>query len=637
MSSLRTKGKSTVVWLLMGLLLLGLGGFGITNFSGVSSGAIGAVGSAEIDSRDYVRGVRSDMQGFAMQTGQSLTAEQARAIGIPQQVQSRLFAAAALEAEARRIGLSVGDDVVLRDVTSAPAFQTAGGQFDAALYQDVLRREGLTPARFEEDVRMDAARVLLQDAVVGGVKAPATLRDTTARWILERRDFSWDELTAEDLAAPINPPDEETLIAWHQANAAQFTRPERRHITYAWLTPEMLESTVQLDDSALRDLYQSRIDEFQQPERRMVERLVYSSQAEAEAAKARLDAGEASFEQLAAERGLTLTDIDLGERAESELGAAGAALFALDQPGVVGPLPSDLGPALFSMNAILDPVDVSFEQAMPELRGEAAADRARRVIEEQAHDLEDLVAGGASVEDLAADTDMQLGEIEFSADTPSQGIAAYEAFRQLAPSLTEGEFLQLHQLDDGGLFALRLDQLIAPELIPFDEVRELVLADWTAAETRRELKIRAEERELVLESVANGDLPAEPAETDAGAGSDAAPQPAPPTFQTATDVERDFGIEGVPAAVVTRGFMLENIGDAAAVEAEGRVFLIRLDAIRSSDLSAPESQPVLNGVEARLTESVRSDLFDAYVRALQASHGATINDSALNAANAMIQ
>ena len=67
------------------------------------------------------------------------------------------------------------------------------------------------------------------------------------------------------------------------------------------------------------------------------------------------------------------------------------------------------------------------------------------------------------------------------------------------------------------------------------------------------------------------------------------------------------------------------------------MFLIRLDAIRPADLSAAESQPVLSGVSARLTESVQSDLFEAYVRALQASHGVTLNDSALNAANAMIQ
>ena len=47
MSSLRTKGKSTIVWILMGLLLLGLGGFGVTSFTGGSS-EIGAVGEVQI-------------------------------------------------------------------------------------------------------------------------------------------------------------------------------------------------------------------------------------------------------------------------------------------------------------------------------------------------------------------------------------------------------------------------------------------------------------------------------------------------------------------------------------------------------------------------------------------------------------
>lgn len=633
MTSLRTKGKSTVVWLLMGMLLLGLGGFGITNFSGVSSAAIGAVGDTEIDSGDYLRGVSSEIRTLAAQTGQTLTAEQARSLGLTQNVQARLFTAAALEEEARRIGLSVGDETVLKDLTAAPGFQTTGGQFDPARYQDVLRQEGLRPAEFEEDVRMDAARLILQRAVVGGITAPPTLRDGTAAWILERRDFSWDELTTEDLAAPVTPPGDETLIAWHQANAARFTSPEVRRITYAWLTPEMLVDSVQLDETALRDLYQSRIDEFQQPERRMVERLVYPSEADAAAAKARLDAGEVSFEQLAAERGLTLSDIDLGERSEAELGAAGPAVFALDQPGVTGPVQTDLGPALFSMNAILDPVNVPFEQAVVDLRAEAAADRARRVIEDQAHDLEDRIAGGATLEELADSTDMELGTIEFSAETPSSGIAAYPGFRERAAVITESDFPQLYQFDDGGVFAMRLDEVVAPALIPFEQVRDEVLADWTAAETRRELKARAEERELLVESEANGDMPR--AATD-----EAVEQPAPgpvQDFQVATDVERDTGIEDVPQAVVAEGFRLTEPGDVATVEADGRVFLIRLDAIRAADLAAEEAAPIVEGVAGRLTNSLQGDLFNAYARALQATHGVTINDSALAAADARLQ
>lgn len=628
MTSLRTKGKSTVVWLLMGMVLLGLGGFGITNFSGTSTAAIGAVGDTEITADDYLRGIRSEMQGFAAQTGQNLTPEQARTFGIPQTVQARLFTAAALEEEARRIGLSVGDETVLRDLTAAPGFQTTGGEFDPVRYQEVLRQEGLRPAEFEEDVRMDAARLILQRAVIGGVTVPPTLREGTAAWILEKRDFSWDELTAEDLSAPVAAPDDETLTAWHKANADRFTSPEVRRITYAWLTPEMLADTVQLDEAALRDLYQGRIGEFQQPERRMVERLVYESEEAAAAAKARLDAGQVTFEQLAAERGLTLSDIDLGEVSEADLGAAGSAVFALAQPGVVGPVQTDLGPALMSMNAILEPVNIPFEQAVVDLRAEAAADRARRVIEEQAADLEDRIAGGATLEDLAEATDMELGSIDFSAETPSEGIAAYQSFRERARAVTPTDFPQIFQLDDGGVFALRLDEVVAPALIPFEEVRDEVLADWIAAETRRELKARAEERKLLVESAASGDLPP-PAEGTA---------PAPATaFRTATDVERDTGIEDVPQAVVAQGFRLAEPGEVSVVEAEGRVFLIRLDGIKPADLSAEEAAPVVNGVAQRLTESLQSDLFQAYARALQAQHGITLNDGALAAADARIQ
>ena len=40
---MRGKGKQTIVWLLMGMLVLGLGGFGVTNFSG-GTADVGAVG-----------------------------------------------------------------------------------------------------------------------------------------------------------------------------------------------------------------------------------------------------------------------------------------------------------------------------------------------------------------------------------------------------------------------------------------------------------------------------------------------------------------------------------------------------------------------------------------------------------------
>ena len=387
MKNLRTHGKSTIVWLLLGLMVLGLGGFGVTSFSGGSS-EIGSVGETKVTAEEYARALRGQMIAIQQQTGQPLTMAQAQSLGLQQSVQAQLFTAAALEEQARRMGVSVGDEAVRQTILGAEAFKGPNGKFDRTAYSQALRRESMAESDFEDEVRKDEARLMIQRAVAGGVVAPQAMVDRAAAWILEARDLSWAELTAEDLPAAIEEPDEKTLKAWHQANADRFTAPEARKITYVWLTPEMMSDQVKLDEAALRAVYDERIDEFQQPERRLVSRLVFPSEAEAKAAKDQIDAGTQPFEAFVIQRGLTMDSIDLGEMTRQQLGAAGDAVFALDGPGVVGPIQTDLGPALFSMNAILDPINISFDEAKPDLRQEAAIDRAQRMIDDNSADYE---------------------------------------------------------------------------------------------------------------------------------------------------------------------------------------------------------------------------------------------------------
>lgn len=617
MKNLRTHGKSTIVWVLMGLMVLGLGGFGVTSFSGGST-AIGSVGGTTITAEDYARALRQQMNAYQQQTGQPLTMAQAQAIGLPQAVQAQLITAAALEEQARRIGVSVGDDKVRRTIAEAPAFQGPTGSFDRAAYADVLRRENLSEAEFEREVRADEARLLIQRAVAGGISAPKPAVETTAKWILERRDVAWRELTAEMLPAPVADPDEATLKAWHSANADRFTAPELRKITYVWLTPEMLAPTVQLDEAALRAAYDAAIDEYRRPERRIVSRLVFPSAEEAQAAKAQIDAGTAPFESFVIRRGLQPEDAELGEVSQADLGAAGAEVFALEQPGTVGPIQTDLGPALFAVHAILEPVDIPFEQAREDLRAEAALDRAARTIEERSADYEDLLAGGASLEQVAEETELELGTIDWSADaTPAEGsIAGYQAFRDRAAEISEADFPELANLDDGGVFALRLDQVVPPTLKPFEEVRDEVEADWRRAETHRQLLALAEEQRL----------------------SPAAPEGQPaPEWTAVKDITRDGWIEGAPSDAVTRAFAMEQPGDIEVVDAENRVILLRLDAIHEADLTDEDARRITDAVRGRLDQSLQSDIFDYYARAVQRDAGIQLDQSAINAINAQVQ
>lgn len=617
MKNLRTHGKSTIVWVLMGLMVLGLGGFGVTSFSGGST-TIGSVGDTTITADDYARALRNQMNAYQQQTGQPISMAQAQAIGLPQAVQSQLITAAALEEQARRIGVAVGGEKVRQTILEAPAFRGPTGSFDRAAYAEVLRRENLSEAEFEREIRNDEARLLIQQAVAGGVSAPEPAVETTAKWILERRDVAWRELTADMLPAPVAEPDDTTLTAWHSANADRFTAPELRKITYVWLTPEMLAPTVELDQDALRAAYDANIDEYQRPERRLVSRLVFPSAEEAEAAKAQIDAGTAPFEAFVLQRGLQPEDAELGEVSQADLGTAGEAVFAAAEPGVVGPVQTDLGPALFSVHAILEPVNIPFEEAQKDLRAEAAIDRAARIIEDRTAEYEDLLAGGATLEQVAEETELELGSIDWSAGaTPEEGsIAGYQAFRDRVQEISEADFPELASLDDGGVFALRLDEVVPPTLRPFEEVRAEVEADWRRAETQRQLLALAEEQRL----------------------SPPAPEGQPaPEWTEVQDITRDGWIEGVPAEAVARAFAMSAVGDIEIVDAEGRVILLRLDAIDEADLTTEDAQRIAGAVGDRLGQSLQSDIFDYYARAVQREAGITLDQQAINAINAQVQ
>ena len=612
---LRSKKRgSMIVWILMGMLILGLGGFGARNFGG-SVRAIGSVGDTDIDLRDYARTLNREISAFSAQIGQPVSFSQAQSLGIDKSVLARVISSTALDNEAKKIGLSVGDEEVRRRILAIDAFTGLDGSFDRDTYALTLRQEGLSEPEFEAKLRDEAGRTILQGAALGGTDAPDTLVDRIAGWLTETRSFTVAELIASDLPEPLPEPDEEVLKAYYDTHPENFTRPEVRRISYVWLSPEMLADEVELDEEALRAAYQERIDEYVTPERRLVERLVYPDEETASAAKARYDAGEATFEELAEERGLSLTDIDLGEVTETQLGDAGEEIFALDEPGVVGPLTTDIGPALFAMNGVLEAREVTFEEAREDLSTEAALDRARRIISERSEGIEDLLAGGATLEEVADEEGLEFGQIEMAPDT-DEGIAAYTGFREAATDVTEADFPTLAALDDGGVFALRLDGIDPPALKPFDEVRDAVITGWTEAETVLRLKEMGDE--IAGRIKAGEDITATGLVTT-----------------RYDEFGRNGHIDGAPAALVEQVFQLED-GGVAVVEGQDVVYIAALADVHEADRDGAEFKATREAIAAQVGQSLAQDMFQLYTQAISNEAGIRLDQTAVNAVHAQM-
>ncbi|MEY3308992.1 MAG: hypothetical protein RLZZ413_3030 [Pseudomonadota bacterium] len=609
----KRKGSVVLVWVLMAMLVAGLGGFGVTNFGG-GTASIATVGDRPIEVTDYARALQQELQAFSAQIGQPVTMEQAQTLGLDRQVRQRLITAAALDNEAARIGLSVGDARVAQEIMSNDAFKGVTGTFDREAYRFTLERNNLTEPAFEARVREDLSRSLMQGAVAGGFVAPAPMVAALQGWIGEKRGFTLLRLTEADLPAPLPDPTEAELQAFFEANAALFTAPEAKRITYAALLPEMLSDSVQLDEVALRAAYDERIAEFVQPERRLVERLVFPTDAEAAAARARLDAGE-TFEALVAERGLSLADIDLGEQSRDDLGAAGDAVFALTEPGVTGPLPSDLGPALYRMNGILVAQTIAFEDAREALAAEQMTDAARRAIADRIEELDDLLAGGATLEDLASESGLQLGTIDFApgVDAP---IAGYEAFRTAAAAVEDGDFPELIELEDGGLVALRLDDIIPPTLKPYDSVAQDVATGWRADALAKALAARAIEVKAAVEA---GASPGAFGITD-----------------VTLSMARDGFVEGAPDTLLPAVFEMAQ-GELRVIEGPEFVGLLQLDSIQPAATETPDALAIKAEIAAQLQQALAQDAFALFSTALIAEAGITIDDAAIAAVNSQVQ
>ncbi len=606
-------GSKIFVYILLGMLILGLAGFGVGSFGG-NVRSIGKVGDTDISIDDYATALQSELRNVSQQAGRSVSLREMQAVGLDRQVLSRVVTAAALQNEAARLGLSVGDENVAEEIRNVPAFAGVDGNFDRQAYEFALQQSNLNSSRFEDNIRRDASATLLQAAITAGVQAPDTYADTLFNYLAERRSFKWARLGENDVAVDLGEPTQQDLAAIYAENPEAFTLPETRQLSYAYLTPEMLVDTIDVPEEELREAYDANIDEYVQPERRILYRLGFADDAEGTAALDAINAGETSFVDLAFQRGLTLDDTAMGEVAREDLPASLAEpIFALQDTGIVGPLPTDLGPALFRVAALLNAQETTFEEVKDELQLTAALDRAIRAVAAEAEPIDDLLAGGATLEELADETEMRLGSIEMT-DSTDGGLAAYQSFREAAMAAAVGDFAELIELDDGGLVVLRLDSIREPTVQPIEEVTASVTELWREQATMTALRAQAETTLTVLDQGLSL--------SGLGLG---------PTSET--NLTRDAFIDGIPPAVLSEAFLLEP-GKRTLVDGNAEIYIVELTEIAGPDTDNPDASALRDVLAQQASQSMIQDLYTVFATAVQQDAGLELDDAAINAIHA---
>ena len=607
-------GRSLVVWVLVAMLIAGLSGFGVENFGGATA-KIGRVGEIEIEANDYAREMQGQINTLTRQFGAPVSMADARSFGVDRQVLAGLVNRAALDNEAARLGLSVGDATVAAELGKISAFQGISGTFDREAYAMTLQQNGTNEAAFEANLRRDVARALLTGAVAGGVVSPAPLTDTLVAYAGEKRGFSLLVLDDTALDAPLAAPTPAEVQAHYDANIATYTRPEAKRVEYAALLPETLAATMEVPEDEVQKAYDARLSEFMIPEKRLVERLVYPDEAAALAAKARFDQGT-SFDDLVAERGLTLEDVDLGDVTREELEGAADAVFALTEPGTVGPLPSALGPALYRMNAILAAQETTLDAARPELLQILQTEAAARAIADKVEAIDDALAGGATLQDLSTEFGMTLASTDYAAGAEdNDAITGYTAFRSAADALAEGDFPEAILLEDGGLVAMQLVEILPPSPVPLDKITDKVTEATRAEALARALAAKAAAAKTAVEAGATLESQG--------------------TVTAVAPTDRQATLDVGPAVVLETAFQMQP-GEIRVIEAGSFVALLRLDSITAAEVTSEEGQEVQDAIRQNLDRSIAEDMAALFTATVGQQAGIALDQAVIDAVNTQL-
>lgn len=223
LTTLRSKTGGWIAKIFIGLLAASFAVWGVSDvFTGYRADVVATVGEQEIAAESFTNNFNQQVRALSDRMGRSITAAEARQMGVDRQVLGQLIQNAALEEQGRRLGLAIPDEVVAQEIVSNPAFQNAQGAFDRRGFERLLNANGLTEARFVQIERGRMMRAGVASAIDQQFTVPDVLVEAVHRHRDATRSGRYFELP-RDAAGEIPAPTPDQIQSYYEEHKRAFT------------------------------------------------------------------------------------------------------------------------------------------------------------------------------------------------------------------------------------------------------------------------------------------------------------------------------------------------------------------------------------------------------------------------------
>ena len=298
-------GKA-IMTVVMGLIIVSFVIWGVGDMlRGFTTSTVASVGGAKISAQEYRIVYQRTLQQYQRRLRRPFTNEEAREIGLDRSVLQRLLSEAAVDDETRKLGLDISDDALRDMITSNPNFRNKSGAFDPALFAGALRDMDMNERGFVSEMRKQSLRQFIVAALTTGIAAPKAEVKAEADYEGQTRSVDYFLLPAS-AAGEIPAASEDALKAFYNDRKSSYRAPEYRAMNVLALEPETIANPAEVSDADAEAAYEKlagKDPRLGAPEKRDLQQILFPSEADADAAEAKLKAGS-SFDDIVKERGL---------------------------------------------------------------------------------------------------------------------------------------------------------------------------------------------------------------------------------------------------------------------------------------------------------------------------------------------
>lgn len=396
--TLRKLSQTFIVKIFLVLIIIAFIFTGASSYVGMSnrSSAVATVGDTEIPLRYF---------NLQLQTRRSQNPDADLSM-LKSSVLQDLVQQQLLLEEANALQLSISDDIAIEKIKQIPDFHDDKGEFDIVKYRRMLRHSDLSEAMLVDDIK----RSILIQMVIDSIRNHAAYSEEEAKvlyqYFNELRNVNYIEVPANLIKVMDNPTDA-VLQKYYETNQGDYVVPELRDIDYVVLNCQEVD-LANIKEEEVKQEYERlvSIGDYITPEQRQLHQMLFKTREEAQQALDQVNETK-DFLAVAAEiKQQHPQETALGRMTQSGLlEVIAKPVFLLDEQKYTGIIQSPLGFHILYVEAIVPETTIPYQQVQQELQQKMFNETNCGIAREMFTSIEDELAGGARLKEIAAQTD----------------------------------------------------------------------------------------------------------------------------------------------------------------------------------------------------------------------------------------